>query len=114
MAISSDTLLSTGGLGTPMPRFLMPNDVTVLVKDATIGTWYGDVCHECRNYPCQDAIMAPRLTSDGFLQRCLIRSDNLVDISAMSAYGVVDELISTVLKTYRNAEYHPEAWKPKL
>jgi len=114
MAISSDTFPCTGGLGTPMPRFIMPNGVTVLVKDATIGTWYGDVCKNCINFPCQDAIMSLRLTSDGFLQRCLIRSDNLMDVTVMRSCCVIDELISTGLRTYQDAEYHPEAWKPKL
>jgi cyclic pyranopterin phosphate synthase len=113
-AISSDILPCTGGIGTPMPRFLMQNGVTVLVKDATIGTWYGDVCKECSNFPCQDAIMSVRLTSDGFLQRCLIRSDNIVDVVAVRSHDALDGLIATVLKTYQDAEYHPEAWKPKM
>ena len=106
-----------GGLGTPMPKFLMPNGATVLVKDARTGTWYGDVCKECKNFPCQDAIMALRLTADGCLQRCLLRQDNLVDLFSMvenfESEDKIKQAINSVLDTFRKAVYREKAWRPK-
>ncbi|XOA43223.1 MAG: radical SAM protein [Candidatus Nealsonbacteria bacterium] len=105
-----------GGLGTPMPKFEMPNGATVLVKDARVGTWYGDTCDKCDNFPCQDAIMALRLTNDGCLQRCLLREDNLVNILEMveniEPKKLIDENINLVLSTFREAVYYEKAWDP--
>lgn len=106
-----------GGVGTPMPRFLMPNGATVLVKDARVGTWYSDVCKDCKNFPCQDAIMALRLTADGCLQRCLLRQDNLVDLLSIverfESEDLIKQVIDSVLDTFRKAVYHEKAWRPK-
>lgn len=114
-AIKADISRPPGGVGTPMHRFEMPNNATVLIKDARVGTWYSDVCMECKNYPCQDAIMALRLTSDGCLQRCLLRQDNLVDILDMvervKKKEEIDKAIDLVLKTYKKAIYYKSAWK---
>lgn len=105
-----------GGLGTPMPKFEMPNGATVLVKDARIGTWYGDTCVECKSYPCQDALMALRLTADGCLQRCLLRQDNLIDLLKMvesfESQSAVDNAVDSVLRTFCEARYHEAKWKP--
>ncbi len=105
-----------GGVGTPMPKYIMPNGAIVLVKDARVGTWYSDVCVGCKNFPCQDAIMALRLTSDGCLQRCLLRNDNLIDLLSMveklEKSNVVKASINTVLRTYHGAVYHEKAWEP--
>jgi len=105
-----------GGVGTPMPKFLMPNGATVLVKDARVGTWYGDVCKECKNFPCQDAIMALRLTADGCLQRCLLRQDNLIDLLSMvenfESEDSIKKVVDSVLNTFRKAVYHEKAWQP--
>lgn len=106
----------SGGLGTPMPKFLMPNGATVLVKDARVGTWYSDVCKECKNFPCQDAMMALRLTADGCLQRCLLRQDNLVDLLSMvenfESEDLIKQAVNSVLNTFRTAVYHEKAWRP--
>lgn len=104
-----------GEYGTPMPRFEMSNGAVVLIKDARIGTWYGDVCVECDNFPCQDAVMALRLTADGHLQRCLLRNDNLVDlltlIENVEPQEIINNAISLVLNTFHDAVYHEAAWK---
>lgn len=106
-----------GGVGTPMPKFLMPNGATVLVKDARVGAWYSDVCKECKNFPCQDAIMALRLTADGCLQRCLLRQDNLVDLLSMvenfESEDEIKQTIDSVLDTFRKAVYYEKTWRPK-
>lgn len=115
VALRSSTLVAPGGLGTPMPTFEMPNGAVVMIKDARKGTWYGDTCKGCKYYKCQDALMALRITSDGCLQRCLLRNDNLVDLLSMIESGMdrasIDLAIKTVLKTYESAEFHKEAWK---
>lgn len=115
-AIRYNTEKSPGGLGTPMLKFEMPNGATVLVKDARVGTWYGDICKECKNFPCQDAIMALRLTADGCLQRCLLRQDNLVDLLSMvenfESENLIKQVVDSVLDTFRKAVYHEKAWQP--
>lgn len=114
---ASKCIISTppGGIGTPMPTFQMPNGAIVMIKDARKGTWYGDTCKDCKYYKCQDAIMALRLTSDGCLQRCLLRNDNLVDILSMierfADPKVIDSAVKSVLETYKGAIFHKEAWK---
>ncbi len=116
-AVSYSVETPPGGVGTPMPKFLMPNGATVLVRDARVGTWYGDVCKECKNFPCQDAIMALRLTADGCLQKCLLRQDNLVDLLSMvenfESEDKIKQVVDSVLNTFRKAVYYEKAWRPK-
>lgn len=103
-----------GGIGTPMPKFEMPNGSVVMIKDARKGTWYGDTCKECKHYPCQDALMALRITSDGCLQRCLLRDDNLVDLLSLledvADQEIIDVAIKAVLQTYKAAVFYKDAW----
>jgi molybdenum cofactor biosynthesis enzyme MoaA len=58
--------------------------------------------------------MALRITSDGCLQRCLLRSDNLVDLLSLlegvADQAIVDTAIKKVLQTYEGAVFHKEAW----
>ena len=114
-ALSCSVTTPPCGIGTPMPVFKMANGATVMIKDARKGTWYGDTCAGCKHYPCQDAIMALRITSDGCLQRCLIRSDNLVNLLAqlesVTDRKVIDSAIKTVLLTYDKAVFHEKGWK---
>ena len=104
-----------GGIGTPMPVFEMANGAVVMIKDARKGTWYSDTCKGCKHFPCQDAIMALRITSDGCLQRCLLRNDNLVDLLSLlegeAGREVIDSAIKTVLQTYEQAVFHEKGWK---
>jgi len=115
-AVHWSTERQSGGLGSPMSKFEMPSGATVLVKDARIGTWYGDTCKGCKNFPCQDAIMALRLTVDGCLQQCLLRQDNLVDLLKMvediESEETIDKAVDLVLCTFREAVYYEAAWKP--
>lgn len=96
-----------GGLGHPMMTFYQASGLVVQVKDARRGAWYGDICNGCRMYPCHDAIMALRLTSEGKLQRCLARDDNLIDL--WSKFHVdeeaSDKMIKLALETYKTASY---------
>ena len=113
-ALKSSTVTPPGGIGTPMPTFEMPNGSIVMIKDARKGTWYGDTCIGCRYYKCQDALMALRITSDGCLQRCLLRGDNLIDLLSLlegvADQATVDAAIKTVLKTYKGAVFYKGAW----
>lgn len=115
-ALKSDVAIPLGGIGTPMPIFEMPNGAVVMIKDARKGTWYGDTCKDCKYYKCQDALMALRITSDGFLQRCLLRDDNLVNLlsllESVADQEVINAAIRTVLRTYKGAVFHKEAWNP--
>lgn len=101
-----------GGLGIPMPTFKMSNDVLVHVKDSTVGNHYGDVCKGCPSYPCQDGIMALRLTADGKLQRCLYREDNLIDLKPFmyTDEEILQNLIKEVLNTFIHSNFEPRAW----
>lgn len=105
----------TGTLGIPMPTFFLPNGASVCIKDSTAGNHYGNVCGGCPRYPCQDGIMALRLTSDGKLQRCLYRNDNLLDLAAGDAHGEQFKArIEAALRTYKTAFFRPRAWKPPV
>jgi molybdenum cofactor biosynthesis enzyme MoaA len=99
-----------------MPIFEMPNGAVVMIKDARKGTWYGDTCKDCKYNKCQDALMALRITSDGCLQRCLLRDDNLVNLLSLlenvADQDVINAAIKTVLQTYKGSVFHKEAWNP--
>lgn len=103
-----------GGLGIPMPTFKIKNGVKIFVKDSTIGNHYGDTCVKCPLFPCQDGIMALRLTADGKLQRCLYREDNLLDLKPYinTTSPQLGLLIKEALATYESADFHPRAWNP--
>lgn len=112
-ALISDLHFQPGGLGHPMSRFVMPNGATVVIKSSNSGAWYGDVCANCTFFPCHDAIMSLRLTSDGKLQRCLLREDNLIDLLSMvnkeTPQKEIDAVIRTVLATYQEAVFYEAA-----
>jgi cyclic pyranopterin phosphate synthase len=104
--------VASGGLGHPMPTFYMKGGPVVQVKTALLGAWYGEICHSCRHFPCHDALMALRLTPDGRLQRCLLRSDNLIDILTPLRAGTYDLLtrrIAKAIATYQSAHFHEHA-----
>jgi cyclic pyranopterin phosphate synthase len=107
---SSDVYFQPGGLGHPMNRYVMPSGATVIIKSSRAGAWHGDVCKGCKFFPCHDALMALRLTSDGKLQYCLLREDNLVDLLGLVEGGAsqaeINLAMQGVLDTYRNAVFY--------
>ncbi|HRG68436.1 MAG TPA: radical SAM protein [Saprospiraceae bacterium] len=116
--LSEEEFIETqaGGLGIPMPTFKMKNGVIVSVKNSTIGNHYGDTCINCSHFPCQDGIMALRLTADGKLQRCLYREDNLIDLKPL-LYTDNPRLRSSIneaLDTFKKSVFHPNAWSPHI
>ena len=58
-----------GGLGTPMSVYSLSKESAVYIKDATEGTNYSEECKNCKNYPCQDALISIRITADGQLKK---------------------------------------------
>lgn len=109
---------ATGGIGAPLLRYIMPNSLNVLLRDALEGAFYTDLCHiTCKYYPCQDGVMSLRLTHDGHLKKCLIRNDNLVDILTPLKNGDNDKvrtLIQESLNILAGAKYFPHAWQPRI
>lgn len=114
--VETTTSYPPGGLGTPMPTFTLDSGIKVMFRDATVGTNYDSkTCGECNNYPCQDALISLRLTHDGFLKKCLIRNDNLVDVITPLRQGNRDEARSRIGSTFdifMRSEYRPHAWRP--
>lgn len=106
-------VLPPGGLGTPMKVYDV-NNIKVIIKDATVGTNYNSqVCGKCDNFPCQDALISLRVTSNGMLKRCLIRNDNMVDIYSdliKKNYKNVKEKIQESYDILINADYHENKW----
>lgn len=105
-----DAEFQAGGLGTPMKTFILKNGVKVCFRDATMGTHYGKLCSTCLNYPCQDGLMALRLTCDGKLKYCLYRSDNTIDLLSLYNNKIdFEETLMDVISTFKNSEFK-KAW----
>lgn len=104
-----------GGIGAPLTDYRLPSGLQVVVKDSTRGTYYHDSCKDCRNYPCQDALISVRVTHDGSLKRCLVRNDNLVALLPLLRSGRTDEVASEIRAVFNlmtESSYHPFAWNP--
>jgi len=109
-AKSIEVVTQSGGLGHPMRRLYMPNKAIITIKSIMAGAWHSSiVCLRCSNFPCDDAIMALRLTPLGELQLCLLRPDLNVNIWGMIHEGSspkeIDRAIQRVLSIYRRAQF---------
>ena len=115
ICLSSEIINAPGGLGHPMKRFVLPNNVDVVVKTSQEGAFYHADCKKCVNFPCYDALMALRLTPNGSLQRCLLREDNLVDLkSYVHNEDDLDDAIRKVLSTYSEAVFYEKEQIDKM
>jgi len=96
-----------GGLGHPMLALTLPSGLEVIVKDHNAGAWYGSICENCCYYPCHDALMAIRLTSDIRLQYCLLNEDNAVDLAPHLQNGSnsITEIMRGALSVYNEARF---------
>lgn len=106
-----------GGLGTPMIVFQTENGIKVLLRDGQVGTNYHESCRLCKNYPCHDALISMRITHNGFIKRCLIRDDNLIDIRTPLRRGDLHEVEKLICESYsvlRDAKYYPHKWSPAV
>ncbi len=98
-----------GGLGHPMTVLTLPSGTKAVVKDSTAGAWYGSVCRGCPLFPCHDALMALRLTADMRLQFCLLREDNLIDLTPALAEDTDERLhaqVEAAFEMYADARFH--------
>lgn len=105
-------ITQSGGLGHPMPRFKMHNGAIVTVKSAKYGAYYGSICSNCKFFPCWDALMALRVTPNGWLQFCLLRSDNYIDILKLIQAGNlpnVHKIVNDALSVFKTAK--PLTWE---
>lgn len=106
-----------GGIGGPLLEYKMINGLQVVIKDASIGTFYAQPCLQCNYYPCQDALISLRITHDGNLKRCLIRNDNITNILFPLRKGddsLVSEYIKHEFNILCNAKYIAKKWNPNL
>jgi GTP 3',8-cyclase len=104
-----------GGIGGPLLEYKMNNGLQVVVKDATIGTYYSNDCLNCKYYPCQDALISLRITHDGKLKKCLVRNDNLKNILInfrKNNYPLVKGAIREEFNLLHTAKYYPQKWQP--
>lgn len=103
-----------GGIGHPMRLFHLRNGAHVLIKDATVGAWYGDICLSCSVFPCIDAITSLWITPDGKLKRCLTCDDRYVDLMGLieekASREKLEAAIKEVLRTYMDAQFLPCPW----
>lgn len=108
IAVSVETR-SQGGLGHPMTVLTLPSGFEVVLKDSRAGAWYGDICRNCRFYPCHDALMALRLTADRRLQFCLLRDEITVPLGgALDDPRELGAVLDRALVTYATAEFRAE------
>lgn len=114
--LTFDYMLPPGGLGTPMRRYIS-GKTKIILKDAKEGTNYNkNVCTKCDYYPCQDALISLRITANGYLKRCLIRDDNLVEFRTdleNKNYKSVKEKLADAFNILMEAEYHRNKWNGK-
>lgn len=102
--------LHQGNLGHPMLGLMMPSGLEVVTKDHRRGAWYGSICTDCPHYPCHDALMAVRITSDLRLQYCLLREDVVVQLAPLLRSGneALKETIIRALNVYDTATFHSD------
>lgn len=108
-------MLPPGGLGTPMPLYDI-RGVNVLLKDSTIGTNYNFDCKKCKYFPCQDALISLRITSDGRIKPCLIRDDNLVNLKEQIKKGDFSTIYKILQEKYNlfvQSSFIKNAWNPE-
>jgi cyclic pyranopterin phosphate synthase len=112
-AQASSTWVTTpaGGLGHPMDNHRLPSGVTVTWKQFAKGACYGTDCHDCADFPCDDALMALRLLPDGRLQTCLKRDGNHLDLGAALRQGgdEADRMVRRALSVYATATRYEHA-----
>lgn len=100
----AENIVYQGGLGHPMNEFTMASGLTITVKNSGNGAWYGEPCKKCPSYPCHDALMAIRLTSDNRLQHCLLNEKTSVSLNGLTEEEIASAFFSS-LEIYENAHF---------
>jgi len=114
ISVSMELETHPGGIGHPMRLYYLESGALVLVKDATAGAWYSDICSACKLFPCHDAITALWVTPDGKIKQCLTRDDDYVNLLGLIEEKApaerLEEAIQRILDTYRNARFIKCPW----
>lgn len=93
-----------GGLGHPMNEYKLASGLIITAKNSENGAWYGKPCESCPSYPCHDALMALRLTSDNRLQFCLLNDDTTVDLEGLTP-AETETVFLDSFGVYENAHF---------
>lgn len=100
----SNSIVYQGGLGHPMNEYVMPSGLRVTLKNSDNGAWYGKVCKGCKEFPCHDALMALRYTSDDTLQFCLLNEDTIIPLKKLDD-AEVERVFVRALSVFENAYF---------
>lgn len=100
----SSNIVYQGGLGHPMNEYITQSGLVVTVKNSENGAWYGSICSMCGFYPCHDALMALRLTTEGSLQYCLLNEKQMVHLDGLSDIQI-EKQFDKVLEVYEGASF---------
>lgn len=106
-AVNEETVFQ-GGFGHPLLELRFSSGIKVTIKDHTAGSWHNKSCEECLHYPCHDAIMALRLTTDLRLQMCLLHEDNFINLAPYISGGFkkIAPLLEKALEFYNTAHFN--------
>lgn len=102
-----------GGIGASLRRYILRGGQELVVKQSTRGGFYESGCHTCAYFPCQDALISIRITHNGFIKKCLIRNDNLVDmVGPMLAGRMADASggFGDIFSVLCRSEFRPGMW----
>lgn len=99
-----ENIVYQGGLGHPMNEYKMASGLTITVKNSENGAWYGKPCESCSLYPCHDALMAIRLTSDNRIQYCLLNEEATISLRGLTEEETVS-IFTDALEMYKNANF---------
>lgn len=97
-----DSTIYQGGLGHPMNELQMASGLIITIKNSENGAWYGSICDTCPSFPCHDALMAIRLTSDNKLQYCLLNENVSVSLEQLTP-DEIEHLFTDALEVYKKA-----------
>ena len=100
-------IFGQGDLGHPMLGLTLASGLEIVVKDRNAGAWYGSICNGCHYYPCHDALMAIRLTSDSRLQFCLLNEDVAIDLAPhlTADQKTITKVMESALAVYDKAHF---------
>lgn len=99
-----EQIVYQGGLGHPMNEYKLASGLIITAKNSENGAWYGKPCENCPSYPCHDALMALRLTSDNRLQFCLLNDDATVALEGLTP-AETETIFLDSFGVYENAHF---------
>lgn len=97
-----ENIVYQGGLGHPMNELQLASGLIITIKNSENGAWYGSICETCPSYPCHDALMAIRLTSDNRMQYCLLNENASVSLEQLTP-DEIEHVFTDSLEVYQKA-----------